>query len=68
MKCKACDKLLSDREDAATFEQSGTRVELCSGCADWLPPDVGVVGLDIRSRLDSEVPMGREAESWSDEE
>jgi hypothetical protein len=68
MHCKACDKNLTESEDAAIFERSGVRVELCTGCAGWLPSDVGVLGIDVHSRLDEEAPLGREVAPWEDEE
>jgi hypothetical protein len=44
MKCRACDVILSEREDARKFVASGARVELCNGCAKWV--DLPMVGGD----------------------
>lgn len=68
MKCKSCDRILTEKEDGAKFAESGTRVELCTSCAQWLPSDVAVVGMDIDSQLDDEAPFGREGDYWTDEE
>ena len=67
MHCKACDKILTEKEDAATYS-NGVRLELCTPCAAWLPPDVAIVGLDVVSRLDDEAPLGREEDDWGDDE
>lgn len=40
MHCLACDKLLSEAEDARVFAESGARVSLCNRCVIWVPNDL----------------------------
>lgn len=42
MRCIACNKLLTQREDSRTFSESGERVGLCDDDALWV--DIPMVG------------------------
>lgn len=53
-RCCSCDKLLNEVEVNARYARSGESIGLCTRCISWLPPDVGVVGLDTTSQMDEE--------------
>lgn len=55
MKCQACDKILSDAEDAQKFVVSGARVGLCTKCVAWIPSTLAIVGsVSEKSLVDDE--------------
>jgi hypothetical protein len=66
--CKACDKMLKEDEVNARFSNSGSYVGLCSYCARWLPPNVGVIGLDHDSYVEEEDDIVHSDSSDDEEE
>ena len=66
MRCLACNRILTEAEDAQTFAGSGERVSLCGKCTVWIPSTVPVVtSLNTVSEVDSEVSPEVEDE-WTD--
>lgn len=56
MRCIACNKLLTQREDSRTFAESGERVGLCDDDAMWVDvPMVGGNDLQVDEPVDEDL-------------
>lgn len=61
MKCRSCDAILRDHEDARKYLHSpNTRVELCDKCLEGL--DIETTGMDESTSVEEVEEFGREDE------